>query len=635
MFTRLSFVLFLSFLQFNFILANKLCCDVNDMCHDGVDCVTDDMYILSEDTSYVCEDNNKLCKSCGDNILDIFAFESCDDGNTFNGDGCDKHCEKECGIISTYDKVNCGNNDVRYFISDVSFTLDCGKCISSPYDSQTYIKYVCNYDKSYISVFEDENCNNLISIYQSEIKYTNIEINDKKDVIERKKCSDINKYIDTDIEIFENMMTDIRCLILNTDTNILSIVDDNSDSMVYFDSNLLYDENVVYFDSNLLYDDNIIYFDSNLLYDDNVDNNIKIKENNDITKSSSKCLYGVGYWFSEMYIDNFCSFPSEALKTNNNVMLKEIDDIFKLSLDKSEFRKLKVNYFVLILNKYNGYNFDDSVLQLISKFENNYNNDPSDIQCSNSLCESLCSLYNIDECNYLNLFQYILSPDFNKHCFANPKDIATELSPIINELKYENECIKGGNDIINLVDMSDINILCGINKNTQWVTVYEDMYSYQIPQICCKNCEINNMLNSGVISFNNDQSKLNHENNECFSLTSFATDSNCEGNSIVNPIEGVFGVTCIPIENELGIKPFSDGTIIFYEDIICNVESNSLNSNYPICITGFGDSEFDINIKEISCSSDENNTETDVALIVGISVSVVIILGIFFIKYDF
>ena len=606
---RLVWILFFSFLQFNFILADKLCCDLNNMCHDGVVCETDDMYILSEDTSYMCEDNSKLCNSCGDNILDIFAFETCDDGNLYDGDGCDQNCIKECAIITTYDKVDCGNDGIKYFIDDMLFYLDCGSCISSPYDNQYYIKYICEYGQSYISVFEDKNCNNLITIYQHEIEYTNSENDFKKDTIERKSCNEAFQYVNNDYTVsdtLENMvifqsneLLDIRCYKTTTDD---LLIDDNS---------------IVYFNPN--FNDQLIGEEEN--------------NNSDLIINTNQCLYSIRYWFSELYNDGLCSFPKRALEKQNNIMLDELYNIFKLNLDKSEFEELKIDYFILILNKYNGYNFNNKILNLIDNFEDNYNNKPSNIYCDQSLCTLLCQEYNIDKCNYLSLFERILSSEYNKHCFANPIDLSSEFIFNNDKLTYQNKCIKEGNELINLVDKSNANKLCGLNENTKWTIVYEDKYTYQIPQMCCENCEMNNnnnaMFNDGVINFfNNNIQSMNH-NDECFCLTSFESMSDCEGETVVDRIVGVFGETCISIDSELGVIPFSNGTISFFEDNMCNIISISQNLFYPICLTGLGNLEFDVNINEIECNSNGNdNNDIDVSLIVGIVVAVFIVVGI-------
>ena len=309
-------------------------------------------------------------------------------------------------------------------------------------------------------------------------------------------------------------------------------------------------------------------------------------------------------------------------------MLDELHDIFKLKLDKSEFEKLKMYYIVLILNKYNGYKFDDIVLDLISNFESSYSNEVSNIECG-IMCSLVCNGYGIEECNHVSLFEHILKSDNNKHCFVNPVDTSSGFIFTDDQLKYESKCIEEGNKLINFSDKSSANELCGLNENTKWITIYENKYTYQIPQICCENCQSND--NTNDVFFNSNILTIN-TNSKCFCLTTFDSDSNCEGEIIVDPINGVFGETCMTIDNELSVKPFYNGTIAFFEDGICSVGFSSQPLFYPICLTGLGNFESDININEIDCNSNESSTaDPDVPLIIGVIVSVVIVLAIMFI----
>jgi cysteine-rich repeat protein len=82
-------------------------CDGNTL----IQCKIDDLQISTPCDDLVCNIEQGSCSACGDNVVDV--NESCDDGNTISGDGCNSNClsEAACGDGQTQDPELCDDGN--------------------------------------------------------------------------------------------------------------------------------------------------------------------------------------------------------------------------------------------------------------------------------------------------------------------------------------------------------------------------------------------------------------------------------------------------------------------------------------------------------------------------------------------
>ncbi len=67
-------------------------CEAGTMADDGEVCDADD----DASTRDICRSGSCVASTCGDGFLDMAGGEVCDDGNTDDGDGCDRDCSFSC-----------------------------------------------------------------------------------------------------------------------------------------------------------------------------------------------------------------------------------------------------------------------------------------------------------------------------------------------------------------------------------------------------------------------------------------------------------------------------------------------------------------------------------------------------------
>ena len=363
--------------------------------------------------------------------------------------------------------------------------------------------------------------------------------------------------------------------------------------------------------------------------------------NNDI--SNENCFYDLYYWSSSLYIKSFssdilCSLPQHKTTKFNNIFEEDTFSLLKsIRLDKSESNILKLYYLTLTLNRENGIEFETNVFNLISLFEIDYDEKSENKEClkNKELCLTLCSQFNIEgKCNYFTLFKYILNGNYIKNCLINDDYIHNNKLLFNDEetLEYGSDCIKLANDMNNIYDSIKKNEICGLSENTEWTIIFGENHIYEIPEICCDNCEVIQQSIGYDNMISNEQLQSN-QTNECFIVSYFNVDSEFNttcSEEPINTFKGICGETCVFVSNTVdSFITFCNGTYhLFTTGTNCGEFIGITESTFPICVPPSEDNVH-LKIESLDCSEITEPTDEDnVATIIGIVTAILIIFCI-------